>query len=103
MEPLFKNKYRIESARLQGWDYTAAGWYFVTICTQNRECFLGEVVAGEMQLSPIGETASQYWKDIPQHSSKNIGIDVFVIMPNHVHGIVVIDPCRDVACNVSTK
>ena len=52
---LFKGKYRVESARLRGWDYTSAGWYFVTLCTSNRECVLGEVVNGVVHLSPIGE------------------------------------------------
>ena len=57
---LFKNKYRIESVRLKGWDYANAGWYFVTICTKERECALGEIVASEMYLSPLGEIACQF-------------------------------------------
>ena len=112
---LYKNKYRIESARLKDWDYASAGWYFVTICTQNREPYFGEVVEQAMHLSPVGEIACQYWSEIPQHSPSNIQVDAFVVMPNHVHGIIVINDtdgrrdvacrdvaCRDVACNVST-
>jgi len=104
---LFKNKYRIESSRLKGWDYSSAGLYFVTICTEGRECVFGDLVDGEMQLSPIGEMAQQFWLEIPQHSSANIQLDEFVVMPNHVHGIIgIVDgghAGRDVACNVSTE
>lgn len=85
----FKGKYRIESTRLLGWDYAAAGYYFVTICTKNRELFFGEVVEGEMRLSEMGEIASGYWLEIPEHFPY-AGLDKFVVMPNHVHGIVVI-------------
>lgn len=88
---LFKNKYRIESTRLPGWDYASAGVYFVTICTKNRECFFGEIIAQEVHLSPIGEIACQNWQEIPQHSRGKIELDEFVIMPNHVHGIIVIN------------
>jgi putative transposase len=102
---LFKNKYRIESTRLKGWDYSSAGWYFVTFCTRGKECFFGDVVDGEMRLSPVGEIACQCWIDIPKHSPSNVALDAFVVMPNHVHGIIVIQDSenrRDVACNVST-
>ncbi len=103
---LFQGKYRVESARLRHWDYAGAGWCFVTICTRGGECFLGNVVDGDMHLSPIGEIARQYWAEIPHHF-RNVELDSFVIMPNHVHGIVIIkehaaEDCRDVACNVST-
>jgi putative transposase len=86
---LYKNKYRIESARLKGWDYRSAGHYFVTICTWNREQFFGEVAEGEMCLSPIGEIAAQFWVEIPSHYT-GVEMNDFVIMPNHVHGIIVI-------------
>jgi REP element-mobilizing transposase RayT len=106
MVGLYRDKYRVESARLKGWDYTADGWYFVTVCTRGRECFFGEIVDWRMWLSNIGDTALRYWKDIPNHSA-NASLDAFVIMPNHLHGIVIIkrpttDHRRDVACNVST-
>ena len=86
---LFKNKYRIESTRLKGWDYAAAGWYFVTICTRGREHFFGQVVEADVQLTDIGDIGSQYWYDIPKHFP-SADVDEFVVMPNHVHGIVVI-------------
>ncbi len=86
---LFKNKYRIESARLKGWDYSNPGLYFVTICTHNRGCFFGDVVDGEMHLSPIGEIVAEEWQKTPT-IRPNVMLDEWVVMPNHVHGIVVI-------------
>ena len=113
---LFKNKYRVESTRLPNRDYSQNGWYFVTICTYEREWLFGDVVNGQVHLSTIGQIAQKFWAEIPQHS-KNTYIDAYVIMPNHVHGIIVIDnpeskeispskdvtQCRDVPWNVSTK
>jgi hypothetical protein len=87
---LFKNKYRIETTRLTGWDYAAEGWYFVTICTRNRQYFLGDVQGVDVALSDIGLAAAQFWREIPKHFS-NAAIDEFIVMPNHVHGIVVIE------------
>ena len=85
----YKNKYRTESIRLKGWDYTASGYYFVTFCTKNQECFLGEVVTGELNLSAIGDICCQHWFEIPNHFP-NAVLDEFVIMPNHVHGIIIL-------------
>ena len=96
----FKNKYRIETTRLPGWDYAAAGWYFVTICTRDRRSFFGNVENGEMHLSPMGEIAVQFWQEIPQHTTGWVTLDAFVVMPNHVHGIIVI--VETLQCNVST-
>jgi len=86
---LFKNKYRIESARLKGWDYRNPGYYFVTIGTNNREHYFGQIMDGEMHLSAVGEIAAQCWREIPEHHA-DVELDEFVVMPNHVHGIVVI-------------
>ena len=76
--------------RLSTWDYGWNAAYFITICTAEREHFFGEVVEGEMQLSPAGYLAARYWKEIPIHFPF-ITLDVFVTMPNHVHGILIID------------
>ena len=54
----FKSKYRIESARLRSWDYTSPGWYFVTVCTRNKENFFDDVIDGEMYLSKVGRIVS---------------------------------------------
>jgi REP element-mobilizing transposase RayT len=86
---LFKNKYRIESTRLKGWDYRNPGCYFVTICTKHREPHFGRVVNGGMVLSRVGEIAVYCWREIPHHHA-GIKLDEFVIMPDHMHGIVVI-------------
>ncbi|MCC8186843.1 MAG: hypothetical protein LIP08_04855 [Bacteroides sp.] len=90
MNDLFLNKYRIPSTRASWWDYGQNGFYFVTICTHNQKCYFGEIIESEMQLSPIGQIAWQCWADIPQHFSF-VKLDVFVIMPNHIHGIIIID------------
>ena len=129
----FKNKYRISSARAQWWDYGINAAYFITICTANRQCFLGSIVSAnpgddarignvadcrdaiyrvssfhgndanlgdainrvstirnEMRLSPIGQIAYNFWNEIPQQFSFVI-LDEFVIMPNHIHGILIIN------------
>jgi REP element-mobilizing transposase RayT len=86
----FQNKYRIASARLRHYDYSQNGYYFVTICADDRIPYFGEVVHDEMRLSEIGKYAHQCWLDIPEHFPFVVP-DEFVIMPNHVHGIVVID------------
>ena len=86
----YQNKYRIPSARLPNWDYRWNAAYFVTICTQNRECYFGDVVNHKMQLSEIGHIAQSCWQEIPKHFPFVL-LNAFIIMPNHVHGIVVID------------
>ena len=83
----YKNKYRIPSNRLQGYDYGANGCYYVTICTKNRMHYFGEIVDDEMKLSPIGDIAEKFWIDIPNHFPFVI-LDEFVVMPNHIHGIL---------------
>jgi putative transposase len=91
MPEKFKNKYRIPSARLQNWDYGWNASYFLTICTQNRQCFFGDITNAEMELSEIGEIAHKYWNEIPAHFPF-VKLDAFVVMPNHVHGIIIILP-----------
>ena len=106
----YQNKYRIPSARLQNWDYGWNGIYFIPICSKNRRHYFGEIVNGVMRLSNIGVIADIFWHEIKNHS-KNIELDAFVVMPNHIHGILVLngddggddDGGRDVACNVSTS
>jgi putative transposase len=66
-----------------------AGAYFVTICTRERECLLGEVVHGEMRLHPLGKMAAAGWHAIPHHFPRVV-LDEGIIMPNHIHGIIVI-------------
>jgi REP element-mobilizing transposase RayT len=86
----FRNKYRIPSARLPGWDYRLAGAYFITICTQNRTPFFGECQGGKMKLSTAGMIAQGCWYQIPFLKS-HVTLGAFVVMPNHVHGIMILD------------
>jgi putative transposase len=84
---LFNDKYRIESSRLRGFDYSTPGAYFVTICTKNHVCVFGEIAGGKMILNETGKTASKYWHEISDHFP-SVALDAFVVMPDHVHGII---------------
>ena len=90
MTDKYQNKYRIASTRLQNWDYAWNAAYFITICTHNREWFFGEIINQKMILSEIGQMAEKYWYEIPQHFPF-VKLDAFVVMPNHIHGIIIID------------
>lgn len=96
MATLFRGKYRVESARLRGWDYASDASYFVTICTKNKQHFFGKIIDGKMRLNALGEIANQCWLEIPRHF-KDTQLDEFIIMPNHVHGILILHNRRDVA------
>ncbi len=87
---LFNNKYRVESTRLKNWDYSSNGYYYITICTKNKECLFGNIVEGEMKLSKVGESVLQGWND-SFVIREELLCDEYVIMPNHIHGIVIID------------
>jgi len=77
------------SIRLKGYDYTQPGAYFVTLVTQGRECLFGEIVDGVMKLNGAGEIAQQEWQRLARQFT-NLLLDAFVIMPNHIHAIIVI-------------
>jgi len=94
MSAKFKNKYRVESARLKNWDYGWNASYFVTICTKNRIYFFGNVVDDEMILNDIGLIADNCWLQIPEHFPF-VKLGEHVVMPNHVHGIVIIGKSDD--------
>ncbi|OGI20681.1 MAG: hypothetical protein A3B68_09050 [Candidatus Melainabacteria bacterium RIFCSPHIGHO2_02_FULL_34_12] len=78
------------SIRLKEFNYSQNGYYFITICTKNRECYLGKIINKKMTLSNEGKIVLQYWNELPNHFS-NVGLDEYVIMPNHLHGIIVIE------------
>jgi putative transposase len=82
-------KHHRRSIRLRGYDYAQEGEYFVTICTFERECVLGEIKDGTMRLSSSGEIAKQCWDEIPRHF-ENVELGEFVIMPNHLHGVILL-------------
>ncbi|MDZ7743993.1 MAG: transposase [Bacteroidota bacterium] len=86
----FRNKYRISSSRLQNWDYAWDASCFVTICTHNRKNYFGKIIKQKMVLSPIGVIADIFWHEIKNHM-ENIELDAFVVMPNHIHGILAIN------------
>jgi len=86
----FRNKYRIPSARASWWNYGNDAAYFITICTKGRKCYFGDIVDANMQLSHIGLLADVFWYEIKNHA-KNITLDVFQVMPNHIHGILILN------------
>jgi len=93
MPEKFKNKYRIASHRKPGWDYSSNGMYFITLVTQHRVCNLGEIIVANIpfvQLSDFGKIVDAQW-----HNSFDIRnelfLDQYIIMPNHLHAIVVIN------------
>ncbi|GET28407.1 hypothetical protein SD074_06090 [Prolixibacter sp. SD074] len=86
----FKNKYRIQSHRMPGWDYSGNGIYFITLVTQNRECILGEIVDKKMKLSAFGKIVDHEWNKSFKIRNE-LFLDEYIIMPNHLHAIVVLD------------
>ncbi len=89
MKQLYKNKYRRETRRLKGWDYSSNGCYFVTICVKDKERVFGRVENGKMILSEIGAVADKCWVEIPEHFPF-VKLYEHAIMPDHVHGVIVI-------------
>jgi putative transposase len=96
-DPAIHNRHSI---RLPGYDYSQAGAYFITICTHNHECLFGDIFVGagsepapteraQMQLNEYGEIVKNTWEDLVNHVG-NIELGEFVIMPNHIHGIIII-------------
>ncbi|NCS90747.1 MAG: transposase [Ignavibacteria bacterium CG_4_8_14_3_um_filter_37_9] len=111
----FINKYRIESARLKDWDYTTPWWYYVTINAKNHNEYFGKIEKNNLYLNNLGNYAKEEWLRT-QELRKNVDLDFFVIMPSHIHGIIIITDAdnttshrgdvpfsgRDVLQNVST-
>jgi len=78
-----------QSIRLQGYDYSQAGVYYVTLCTTAKQCLFGDVVVDKVALNVYGNIAEACWMGISTHFS-DVQLDEFVVMPNHLHGIIVI-------------
>jgi len=95
------DKHDRHSIRLKEYDYALPGAYFVTICTRDRACLFGHVMNGEMHLNAAGEIAQRCWEDIPTHFP-SVELDAFVIMPNHVHGLIVITDAPQTTCAAKT-
>ena len=81
------NRHHRHSVRLQGYDYSQSGAYFVTICAYNRECLFGEIVGNDIRLNDYGVIAKDEWIKSSE-IRKEIKLDEFVVMSNHIHGIV---------------
>jgi len=95
------NRHRGNSIRLKGYDYRAAGYYFVTICTYKWQCIFGDIIEGEMRLNEFGKIVHRCWNEIPIHF-EHTELDYFVIMPNHFHGIIIINR-SGTACRATTE
>jgi len=99
MDDRFKNKFRISPTRLTGWDYGSSGLYYITICTKDRVHYFGDIVSdnnpetqnlASLQGTPIGKIAHDNWLHIANHFPF-VELDEFVVMPNHIHGILYIN------------
>lgn len=88
MNPQSEKRFR-RQLRLKNYDYSSRGAYFATLCSYQREHLFGRIVNQEIELNETGVIVESVWHDLPNHSS-NIELDQFVIMPNHIHGIVVL-------------
>ncbi len=84
-----QSKHNRQSIRLHGYDYSQPGFYFITMVVQDRKCLFGRIINGKMQLNEYGEIADTCWQKIPQIRT-NVSLDAHIIMPNHVHGILVL-------------
>jgi len=101
---LYKNKYRVESARFPGWDYSSNGMYFITIVTQHRVCNLGEIVVVNipvMKLSDFGKIVDTEWQKSFEIRNELFS-DEYIIMPNHLHAIVIINNNESMTVDVET-
>ena len=88
--------------RLRHYDYSQASAYFVTICTHNRACTLGEIQDTSMIMNESGRSVNLIWQEIPNHYTQ-VAIDAFVVMPNHVHGILFIQPISNATGSVGAR
>ena len=95
---LYNKKYRIESARLKHWDYANTGMYFVTICTDDKIRNFGKIIDENVMLNKLGKFVKHCWEDIPTHFPF-VELDEYIIMPNHIHGIIGIEKPDDVMKN----
>jgi putative transposase len=84
---------RRKSLRLSGYDYRQQGVYFVTLCTQEKICFFGQIIDSTMRLNQYGKMAESVWQEIPLHYPE-INNELFIVMPNHIHGIITIQESK---------
>ncbi len=96
------NKYQIKSIRADWWDYSSNGLYFITICTKNMQHFFGKIEEEEVVLNRIGNIAKRNWEQIPKYFPY-VSLGPFIIMPNHLHGIIAIEKTQEALNRVSAK
>jgi len=97
--PHNSNIHNRRSIRLKGYDYSSGGAYFITVCTQGRECLFGQIADGEMRMNDEGRIVAEEWLNTGQIRD-NVQLDEWVVMPNHFHGIVVIADDRRGTANI---
>jgi len=97
---LFNDEYRSNSPRLEVWDYSNPWWYFITTNIKNHKHWFGDVIDGEMGLNKMGKYAKESWLDIPNHYPF-VELETFVIMPNHIHGIIILSEKSIVRKNIA--
>ncbi|MBA4318241.1 MAG: transposase [Flavobacterium sp.] len=98
----FKDTFRIESIRLKEWDYTTPWWYYVTINTKNHIPYFGKIINGEMILNNLGRIVETEWKKT-MLLRPNVELDNFIIMPNHLHGIIILNEIVETRRGVSLR
>jgi REP element-mobilizing transposase RayT len=97
--PFDSKKHHRRSVRLKHYDYSSNGAYFVTVCTNHRECLLGEIIDSKIVVNLAGKMVEDCWHDLPNYY-KNIELDYFVIMPNHIHGILILSDANIVGAGL---
>jgi putative transposase len=98
LKNIFPNR---KPTRHTNYDYNLPGYYFVTICSFGKNCLFGNINNGVMILNDIGEAVNKYWNEIPKHF-ENVELDYYQVMPNHLHGIIVIDSTNNIVGNAYT-
>ena len=99
--PFDPNRHHRRSIRLKGYDYTQAGAYFITICAYGREPLFGDVVGEAVVLSAYGRIVEQCWRSLARPASR-LAVDTFVVMPDHLHGILILQALADRAASPDT-
>ena len=93
----YRDRFRIQSTRMRGWDYASDSVYFITICTKGRGAWFGDVVDATMDHTVLGLVAQYFWERIPHHFP-HVDLDVFIVMPDHVHGALIFRSSEGVQC-----
>jgi putative transposase len=89
-----------QSIRLNGYDYSASGAYFITICTHERGYLFGDIVNETMELNTFGDIARSHWQQLAQYHP-NLIVDESIVMPNHLHGIIILESSTDYKKSIS--